>query len=484
MNPQVVLVQTEAQYPDHPYLEPRHSLAIAFGQLWRALGLDPDNPFGGMVGPGSRVTVKPNWVMDHNPRELGLDSLVTHSSVLAWLIHFVAVAMRDSGSIVIGDCPLQSCRFDRLLERTGFRRFVSSFAASRPELTISVEDWRLTHHEDSAATQSRTTSYETRVGRDYELLRLDGDSFLEEIAHLSERFRVTCYDPGILQAHHGRGRHEYLLTRRALDSDLLLNVPKLKTHKKAGLTAAMKNLVGVCGHKEYLPHHISGPASAGGDCYRDANKCLHAFEAVSDYYWSRRGRMSKLQRKFYGGVLSLLRTSARLTGSQEEPTGSWYGNEVIWRTTLDLNHLVYFGSRRPRHILNVVDGVVAGQGEGPLEPHAAPCGLLAASENPAYLDAALAQVMGYSISRVPTVYNAIHHRQSTFGGLSLRKATVEWVHNGVGERIPLSDLPRREFAKPAMWRRAESMLPSAAMANAAAPVVQEEQLRQGSGATG
>ena len=35
------------------------------------------------------------------------------------------------------------------------------------------------------------------------------------------------------------------------------SLPKLKTHKKAGITCALKNLIGINGNKEYLPHIAS-----------------------------------------------------------------------------------------------------------------------------------------------------------------------------------------------------------------------------------
>ena len=55
-----------------------------------------------------------------------------------------------------------------------------------------------------------------------------------------------------------RGRHRYLVARELIEADVVFNVPKLKTHKKAGVTGALKNLVGINGHKAYLPHHRKG----------------------------------------------------------------------------------------------------------------------------------------------------------------------------------------------------------------------------------
>jgi len=36
----------------------------------------------------------------------------------------------------------------------------------------------------------------------------------------------------------------------------------LKLHRKAGITCALKNLIGINGNKEYLPHHRLGGSQA------------------------------------------------------------------------------------------------------------------------------------------------------------------------------------------------------------------------------
>ena len=84
--------------------------------------------------------------------------------------------------------------------------------------------------------------------------------------------------------------------------------------------------------------------------------------------------------------------------------------------TLDLNHLLYFGDPAPRRIISIVDGIVAGEGEGPLQPTSQTAGVLVAGANPAYVDCVLARLMGYNVSRLPTPYNAVYHRKSRFGG--------------------------------------------------------------------
>ena len=90
-------------------------------------------------------------------------------------------------------------------------------------------------------------------------------------------FRVTMYDHRLMQAHHDQRKHEYLVSNSVLDADLIINLAKLKCHSKAGITGALKNLVGINGHKEYLPHHTNGSPAEGGDQYA----CRSMGEAVA-----------------------------------------------------------------------------------------------------------------------------------------------------------------------------------------------------------
>src|SRR5687768_17691117 len=81
---------------------------------------------------------------------------------------------------------------------------------------------------------------------------------------------------------HGKGRHRYLVAKDVLDADVVINLPKLKTHRKAGVTCALKNLIGINGNKEFLPHHRVGGAEAGGDCYPGSSRTKRALEFVLD----------------------------------------------------------------------------------------------------------------------------------------------------------------------------------------------------------
>lgn len=464
----IFVVQTEPRYPDAvDGMDRDNSLSRALRGLWSAWGKDPANPFGDWVRPGGKVVIKPNWVMDNNPNGHSLDSLVTHTSLIRQVVEDAATALQGQGCIVIGDSPLQQCKFPNLLKGIRIEEALESVRQRYPNLRINVEDWRLTLIEGAVSIdnwtpdggQSQRLDYDTLRAKGYELVDLGTNSFLEEIADFSSRFRVTCYPPELMGEHHRPGKHEYLVTNRIFDADLVVNLPKMKTHIKAGLTGALKNLVGINGHKEYLPHHVVGSYHEGGDCYCRPNRFSRMFDQLYDRYWGRVRTLSTVKRRAYGTALRLLWFASRATGGDGISAGSWSGNETIWRMTLDLNHILYGSERSARHILTLADGVIAGENEGPLRPTPKPAGLLIAAHNPAHVDAVMAKFMGYSIARVPTVYHALNHRCSRFAGASLDQLAITKVSaEGHPQRIAFADLPNLGFIKPRHWQRADSEL--------------------------
>jgi len=259
-----------------------------------------------------------------------------------------------------------------------------------------------------------------------------------------------------MSAHHRPGKHEYLVTKRVFNCDLLINLPKMKTHMKAGLTGAMKNLVGINGHKEYLAHHIKGSYFQGGDCYCVPSRIRTWHDELYDRLWEKYMDVSTTKRNLWMRSLHWLWDLSCLMSGDHIDAGSWSGNETIWRTTLDLNHILYFSPLSPKHIVTIVDGVIAGEGDGPLSPTSKPAGILIGGESPAYLDAVMGRLMGYNLARLPTVYHAIYHRKSRFAGPYLEDFEVSCVlDKGRPTTVALDGLPNLRFVKPVHWSRAE-----------------------------
>jgi uncharacterized protein (DUF362 family) len=399
-------------FPELPGFEPTSS-AVALRALFAEAGLDSArygtaawNPLSAMVEPGLNVVVKPNWVLHHNQHSssAGWECLVTHPSVLDVLCRYILKAR--PGRLTIGDAPVQGCDFAQMMAVTGTAETLARLPAG--DTRIEVKDFRLVTIDDDPQRTQRASG--SRTEADYVRFDLAGDSLLEPITTDEVPFRVTMYDPRALEETHGRGRHRYLVAREMIEADVVFNVPKLKTHKKSGVTGAIKNLVGINGHKAYLPHHRKGGADRGGDAY-PGGSLLKTF-AEEAYDAGNRLTGGRTKAALFRSAQLLERAGERGEAASGIE-GSWYGNDTIWRTSLDLQRLLRYGrvdgtmSDAPaREVVTVTDAIIAGEGEGPLAPTPYPLGLLTLGTSPAAVEWVHAGLMGFDPSRVPIVAHA------------------------------------------------------------------------------
>jgi hypothetical protein len=248
-------------------------------------------------------------------------------------------------------------------------------------------------------------------------VRLDGDSEFVGFDGCGHLYGAS-YDTAETNLHHTEGRHEYLLCRTPMDADVFINIPKLKTHKKVGLTCSLKNLVGINANKNWLPHYTEGTPDLGGDQFSKVTRRArleHKWMSAIKSFLRNRPNVSRLfvpvkkvGRVFFGDTQSVVRS------------GNWYGNDTCWRMTLDLNKCLWFfdgeGQPRadPRRYLSVIDGVVGGEGNGPMAPDPRPCGVVVAGTHPVAVDCVAATLMGFAWDRVPLLRNAFSMRGLDF----------------------------------------------------------------------
>jgi len=378
--------------------EPATALAhLAAGLGWAN---DSSGPFGEVIPAGARVLVKPNFVMHENRGPWGMAPLVTDPALIRSVVE---AALRAGASrVLVGDAPLQSCKFDHLLRVTALDAWASELRSCDARFD-GLRDFRRTK---SAFRNGIRESFEDQLPRDqFVLFDLGSDSLLEEITTNRASFRVTQYSPQEMVKTHGPGVHQYLVAKDVIESDVIINLPKLKTHKKAGITCALKNLIGINGNKEYLPHHRVNGTASGGDCYPGRSLIKEALEYAFD-----RQNLTKshIQKTLWHDVARILNKILHITGDELGIEGSWSGNDTIWRTCLDLNRIVLYGradgtlaDRPQRTLVHVVDAVVAGQGDGPLAPQPLELNLLLAGGSAAAIDWIAAQLLGYDPERIP-----------------------------------------------------------------------------------
>jgi len=363
-------------------------------------------PLGHLIMAGAKVVIKPNFVMHENSGPWGMPPLLTHQSLVQAAPR--AALLANSSEVIIGDAPIQGCDFDLLLKNAELDDWSRSLQLQDSRFK-GIRDFRRTvaTFVDGVRIAEENVQPEDR----FVLFDLGVESLLEPITDDNPSFRVTCYDPRLMAKTHAPGCHRYLIAREILEADVVINLPKLKTHQKAGITCALKNLIGINGNKEYLPHHRIGGLDLGGDCYPGSSDLKRALEFIHDRQnMSDSHAASRMWRLAANQVYRLL----RLKGDRYGIEGSWSGNDTIWRTCLDLNRILLYGTadgtmanHPQRSVINITDAIVAGQGNGPLSPEPLPMGLLVAGRNAAAVDWIGASLLGYSPERIPIVREAL-----------------------------------------------------------------------------
>ncbi|HLA96917.1 MAG TPA: DUF362 domain-containing protein [Anaerolineales bacterium] len=363
-----------------------------------------DHPLNRIVEPGMSVLIKPNWVHHYNQFNNGkgdLDCMYTqHAFTIAVLKEVVEAG---AGQVIIGDAPVQGCNWQELIT-PGFLEQVDKVCGNTP---IKVVDFRrsILNNFDMVTGVQTDLRDESR----FILFNLGIDSLLEQISHPPGRFRVTMYDPRKLAATHAPGVHQYLVCREAFEADLILNLPKLKTHRKAGLTGALKNLVGINGNKDYLPHHRVGGTSWGGDCYPG----FAPLKRLAEYFLDRANQ--NIGTKKYTRWERLAHGTQHFHGLFGDPDleGGWFGNDTTWRMALDINRILIYGcldgsmaDTPQRQVWSLSDAIICGQGEGPLAPEACLLGVVTFSNSPPAADWVHALLLGMDPRKIPLVREA------------------------------------------------------------------------------
>lgn len=427
---------------------------------------DRGGVLGNVVSPGARVLIKPNFVLHQNEGPWGLEPLVTHPSLVR--VATLAALRAGASEVVIGDAPIQSCDFDQLMLLTGLGQWAADLMNREPRFK-GIRDFRRTTC--VLVNGVRVSSEHIQPEENFVLFDLKEESLLEPVTDRKNAFRVTWYDPRLMAKTHHAGRHQFLVAREVLEADVIINLPKLKTHKKAGVTCALKNLIGINGNKEYLPHHRLGGDAAGGDCYPGDSSVKRALEYVAD---QQNQTASYVKGSFWHGMTFALVRLSRLSGDRLGYEGSWSGNDTIWRTCLDLNRILLYGradgtmsEQVQRRTIHLADAVVAGHGEGPLAPQPFPLGMVLGAQNAAAMDWVGAKLLGYDPHKITIAREA-------FGGF--RWPLVSFGHDDV---VLIGDAPTarseqsRFFAErargvvhPIGWRDAAAT-PSAEPAEAA-----------------
>lgn len=344
---------------------------------------------------GKKILLKPNWVA-HNRKEDDEICLRTNDNFLLAFIEIILDCKPEK--ITIGDAPIQGCNWDEMLSRD-FLKKIEELSISH-SIPIMIKDFRrvtFNPHKNNPIKERNPIS-------EYTIFDLGKESCLEPISSTGNKFRVTDYDPDRLAESHTIGKHKYCITKELFDADIVISVPKIKTHQKTGITGALKNIVGLNGDKDFLPHHRVGGSGFGGDCYPGKS----IFRRTAEYFLDCANKQQGKNIYWFWIYLSKIMWKLSLPENVHHLAAAWYGNDTCWRMVMDLNKIAIYGkkdgtiSKSPqRELYSLCDGIIGGQGDGPLNPQTLPLGVICFTNNNSMTDICMATLMGFDIQRIP-----------------------------------------------------------------------------------
>ncbi len=365
------------------------------------------NPFGDFIKKNDTVLIKPNMVFDYNKNEkYGTNCLYTHPSVLAPIIDYAVIALGNTGKIIVGDAPMQECNFEKLIEDSGYDRLINFY--KEKGINIELVDFRGV----KSCVKDWVHYYEETNDRGTLIDLGNNSAFASRPSKYLKKMRVTNYDPREMSKHHNEYHNEYKISNDLLDANVIINVPKPKTHRKAGVTISLKNMIGTNTRKEYLPHHTKGAKSKYSDEYEKTNLLHSTRSLIQDvrnvFEAKKKVRIVKVLIKSIGIISKFMRFSP-----SEYDEGNWYGNDTISKTVVDVNKIITYADKYgqltdtpQRKQFIVADMVYSGEGEGPLAPKEKKVGIIAAGFNSVCFDECIAELMGMDIKKIPTLLTA------------------------------------------------------------------------------
>ena len=429
-------------YPEYPYS--RDAISQEENPVYEAVrkalylaGLDQEhygksswNPFRQFVKEGNRIVIKPNFVNHYNlfcDEPSFFESLVTHASVIRPVIDYVLIATRGKFTLAVADLPIQTADFAVICKKTGLDlliEFVQNKTSGKGIIDlVDLRDYQLMI-DPAGAILGRKKQPGDAMG--YVLVDLGRYSNLVPLEKYSHLFRALDYKKNITVQRHSNGVHQYILSRTILKADFLINIPKLKVHRKTGVTLSLKNMVGTIGDKSCLPHYREGGPELGGDEH-PVSSLINTMRGRYSFALRRLGKIPwKLVRPAGRTLLKLNQALYRDQRLINITGGDWFGNDTIWRMVHDINCAIFHAddkgslhSNFSRKYLTVIDGIIGGEGEGPLSPNPVASGVILAGTDPLAVDICCTRLMGLDWRKIPLYakYNAVHRYPfSSFNG--------------------------------------------------------------------
>ena len=346
---------------------------------------NPENPFSKIIRPGDTVVIKPNWGTQYL-----FPKPVTHPSVVVPVVEYAVKAGASKITIVEG--PMTLYRSQKYFWGPAFVNaigMIKEFQKRHPGVEFRFQD----ANDDQfywVELGDASTFHEA-----YGVPDLDHDGhtgFVRDLffsAHDAAGYSPGKYKLGI-----------YAIAKSYLEADVFIGVPKLKTHGWSGITAALKNLMGLNLRttSHYMPGEVMTEYQKNPDFKLYRESPLRDVPHYSKASWSGKGFVS---RKLIG-----------------------YENDILWRSLCDLNKLIRYTDKngkmhadRQRRYAVVVDAIIGTDRGGPVSPSTVESNAIIAGFDPVAVDGVCLKMMNWNYERVRLVKNINEVDQYRVGSL-------------------------------------------------------------------
>lgn len=370
------------------------------------------NLFKEAIHANDTIVIKPNWIAPcHKHNENEWQSVITHPVVITAVLKIVLERLNGKGRVIITDGPQTDSSWEKIMQIMQPQQWIEM--GEKAGVEVQVLDLR----EDEWVSRGDViVSRKKLPGDPLGSVECDLKNGSEFFNHQSspKGYYGADYNKSETNEAHSNGSHKYRVSRSVMEADVFINLPKLKTHKKAGITCSLKNLVGINTYKNFLPHHNEGTPDEGGDQFP-----VSTFKNKTEGALIEKFKSSLHQNPWMSQLAIPIKKIGRIVFGDTRETirsGNWYGNDTLWRTVLDLNKMLFYGNadgslrdaqpdNRKKYI-TIVDGITAGEGNGPEAPTPKQAGILIAGVNPVAVDAVCAKMMGFDWRKIPVIKNS------------------------------------------------------------------------------
>lgn len=345
----------------------------------------PENPFSGIIRKGDTVVIKPNWGTQY------LFPLpVTHPSIVVPVIEYAVKAGAAKINIVEG--PMTLYRSQKYFWGPAFVNatgLVQELRKRYPDVEFRFQDAN-----DDQFIWVDLGDASTFSGV-YGVPDLDHDGHTGFARNIF--FNVSDmngYNPGKYRT------GIYAIAKSYLEGDVFIGVPKLKTHGWSGVTAALKNLMGlnIRTTSHFLPPEVVTEYQDNKDFALYRESPLRDVPHYSKASWDGHGFIN---RKLIG-----------------------YENDILWRSLGDLNKLIRYTDKNgkmhdsfQRRYAVVVDAIIGTDRGGPVSPSTVETNAIVAGFDPVAVDAACLRLMNWNYQQIRLVNNINEMKNYRVGGI-------------------------------------------------------------------